>query len=372
MTTGHPKILFLYLKAFSGHGGIEQVNRTLMQLLHELSLEDKIDIQAVSPYDTKPDIRYFPESRFSGYEGSRWRFMRDMLRRNRQADVVIAGHINLAPAVHLLKIRNPKLRVIVLAHGIEVWRPPGRLKRRLLKIADRIIAVSAFTRNKLMDIQDLPADKIAVLPNCFDPLYRFPRSFSKPAYLLERYQVSAGQPVLFTLCRLSASEAYKGYDKVIQCLPYLLKDYPGLLYIIGGRYDPAEKQRLDQLIQLLHLEQHVLLTGFIPDTAVSDHYHLSDVFVMPSTGEGFGLVFLEALAHGIPVVAGNADGSAEALLDGRLGLLVDPGDPAAIAEAIRQSLLQPGDPAERQQAVKAAFNYSEYKARLENILFSPA
>jgi glycosyltransferase involved in cell wall biosynthesis len=71
---------------------------------------------------------------------------------------------------------------------------------------------------------------------------------------------------------------------------------------------------------------------------LADHYRLSDVFAMPSTGEGFGIAFLEAMACGVPCVAGNADGSRDALDHGRLGFLVDPRDPAAVAKGIESAL----------------------------------
>jgi glycosyltransferase involved in cell wall biosynthesis len=143
-----------------------------------------------------------------------------------------------------------------------------------------------------------------------------------------------------------------------------MADYPDLRYILAGKSDETERRRLTNIIRDLGLESHVHLPGFLPDAELIDHYLLADVFVMPSKKEGFGLVFIEALACGVPVVAGDADGSAEALQNGRLGLLIDPDDPAAIAGAIRQTLQHPGDPAARQKSVAAAFNYPDYKSRL--------
>jgi glycosyltransferase involved in cell wall biosynthesis len=199
-------------------------------------------------------------------------------------------------------------------------------------------------------------------------LFRISGYLFQAGYLLQRYGLQPGQPVLLTISRLNAREGYKGYDKVLACLPELLADYPNLQYILAGKSDEKEHRRLTNIIRELGLESCVHLPGFLPDAELSDHYLLADVFVMPSKKEGFGLVFIEALAHGVPVVAGNADGSAEALQNGRLGLLIDPDDPAAIAGAIRQTLQHPGDPAARQKAVAAAFNYPDYKTRLWKLL----
>lgn len=367
-----PGVLFLFLKAFRSTGGIEKVNRTLLRALFEFYLEQKASVRAASPYAIQPDERYFPREMLKGYGGARWRFLIDMLWRDWKSDLVLVGHVNLAPAVWLLKKRYPGLKIAVMAHGIEVWTPLTGFKRHLLHQADHIIAVSRFTAGKLITVQGLPAEKIKVLPNCLDPFFQLPDNFSKPGYLLQRYGLRPGQPVLITISRLNAHEGYKGYDKVLACLPGLIAQYPDLQYILAGKSDRAERARIKALVQALKLESHVHLPGYLPDEELADHYRLSDVFVMPSKKEGFGLVFIEALACGTPVVAGNADGSADALLDGRLGRLVAPDDPEAIAEAIRQSLLQPGDPLERQKAVKAAFNYSDYKDRLERLLFPPA
>lgn len=362
-------IFFLYLKAFDATGGIEKVNRTLMKALHDLHLEHQIHVQVASPYENKPDERYFPKEYFTGYGGNRWLFMADMVLKNHSADYLLVGHINLAPAAFILQKKYPRLRTAVITHGIEVWKPLSGWKRRFLRQANHIIAVSRFTAEKLVAVQGLGRKKISVWPNCPDPFFNFPDNFSKPDYLLLRYGLKPEQPVLLTIARLHARESFKGYDHVLTCLPDLLAQYPGLRYILAGKYDESEYRRLNSRIRNMGLGSRVLLPGYIPDEELSDHYRLADVFVMPSKKEGFGLVFIEALACGTPVVAGNADGSAEALLDGRLGLLIDPDDPASIAGAIRQSLQNPGDPAKRQQAVKHFFNYPDYKARLGEILF---
>lgn len=362
-------VLFLYLKAFDATGGIEKVNRTLMKALYDFHLESQIRVQAVSPYETAPDERYFPKANFTGYGGSRWLFMADMWWKSRRPDCLLVGHVNLAPAVLLLQKKYPRLKTVVVTHGIEVWKPLKGLKRRLLRQASRVIAVSRFTAGKLVSVQGVSPEKITVLPNCLDPFFEFPGVFSKPGYLLQRYGLQPEQPVLLTVARLHAGEVFKGYDHILTGLPGLLNHYPDLRYILAGKYDNAEYRRLLYRIRNLGLESRVLLPGYIPDDELTDHYRLADVFVMPSKKEGFGLVFIEALACGTPVVAGNAGGSAEALLDGRLGHLADPDDPVAIAGAIQKSLQQPGDPAERQRAVKQTFNYFSYKYRLSEILF---
>src|SRR5207249_10072823 len=86
----------------------------------------------------------------------------------------------------------------------------------------------------------------------------------------------------------------------------------------------------------LGVERHVVFAGYIPEEQKADHYRLADAFVMPGRGEGFGIVYLEAMACGIPVVASKADASREAVLDGRLGVLADPSNPQEIHAAIQE------------------------------------
>jgi glycosyltransferase involved in cell wall biosynthesis len=93
-----------------------------------------------------------------------------------------------------------------------------------------------------------------------------------------------------------------------------------------------------RLIRELGLTDAVILAGYIPDHELRAFYNLCDVFAMPSKGEGFGIVFLEALACGKPVIAGNKDGSVDAVLNGRLGVRVDPESVDEISEALIQVL----------------------------------
>jgi glycosyltransferase involved in cell wall biosynthesis len=109
----------------------------------------------------------------------------------------------------------------------------------------------------------------------------------------------------------------------------------------------------------------VIFAGRILESEKVAHYRLADAYVMPSRGEGFGIVYLEALACGIPVVGSKVDGSREALRDGKLGLLVDPGNPDEIKTAIRAALQKP-----RGQVVAGLdyFSYASFQQRCRELL----
>jgi len=154
---------------------------------------------------------------------------------------------------------------------------------------------------------------------------------------------------LLTVARLARSERYKGYDRVIQTLPYVLKEVGPTRYLVVGAGDDLPRVR--KMASDLGLSSHVVFCGYVPDAELPAYYNLCDVFLLPSKEEGFGIACLEALACGKPVIAGHARGSPEAVLHGQVGLLVDPDDVQAIAKAIvkllkaKARLLEADEPA---------------------------
>jgi glycosyltransferase involved in cell wall biosynthesis len=145
-----------------------------------------------------------------------------------------------------------------------------------------------------------------------------------------------GHPVIMTLGRLSRSERYKGVDEVMDVLLSLREKIPNLKYLIVG--DGDDRARLEAKAGSLGLTQHVVFANQASETEKVAHYSLGDVFVMPSSGEGFGIVLLEAAACGLPVIGSAIDGSREALLGGALGQLVDPRNSDELEKAILGSL----------------------------------
>ena len=188
----------------------------------------------------------------------------------------------------------------------------------------------------LLKEQDLHPDKVSVLPNTVDT-QRFTIG-EKPTYLLERYRLKAEQPVILTVCRLCSTETYKGYEKIIEAIPHIQKVIPDVHYLIVGKGD--DRSHLEQLIARAGLEECVTLAGFVPDAELCAYYQLCDVFAMPSKLEGFGIVYLEAIACGKPAIGGNQDGAIDALCHGELGVLVDPDDARAIATGITDIILK--------------------------------
>jgi glycosyltransferase involved in cell wall biosynthesis len=248
-------------------------------------------------------------------------------------DLIISTHLNFTRAAHWLKL-IAGIPYWAVAHGIEAWDIKQPSLRFAVLNADRIFAVSNYTRNRLIENLEIEADKVSLLPDTFDS-NRFTIT-AKPEYLLRRYGLKPNQPVILTVSRLVASEQYKGYDRIIMGLPEIRRSIPDVRYIIVGGGD--DHSRVEALISRLNLQGQVTLTGYVPDDELCDHYNLCDVFAMPSKGEGFGIVFLEALGCGKPTLAGNKDGSVDALYNGELGALVDPDDVDEIARTLTRIL----------------------------------
>jgi glycosyltransferase involved in cell wall biosynthesis len=216
------------------------------------------------------------------------------------------------------------------------------------------------------------ASKIAIFPNTIDPFFQYPTLFQKPAYLLERYGVEPNEQILFTLTRLSSTEKYKGYDLVIAALPSILKQYPNTRYFLAGKPDAAEEARILGLIEANGVKGKVVLLGYIKEEEISDHYLLADAFIMPSRKEGFGIVFIEAMACGLPVIAGNQDGSVDALQNGELGCLINPQNQQEIIDSVvavfdKKNQATGEERLLLQQKVQKIFGFPTYKNRLRQL-----
>jgi glycosyltransferase involved in cell wall biosynthesis len=371
-----PKCLHLWVPELSGVGGIQHYSRILLRGLKDLL--PKTQIRVLSKNDSHFD---FPPRKGTSFRSTgavpgvirTARFCSLLMEQTliQRPDLAIITHLHFAPAAYVLK-RLFGLRYWVSAHGLEAWGPMSRLLRRALRNADRILSVSRHTQQRMVETQRLDPARFFVLPNAVKEEVFFPTG--KPIHLLRRYGLEAGQKILFTLARLDSPDRYKGYDRVIDSLDRIRRMVPDVHYILSGR--GAENKRIRRRVRRLGLQQHVTLTGFLPDRDLRDHYNLCDLFVMPSQGEGFGIVYLEALACGRPVLAGNEDGSREPLLGGELGALVNPQDQSALTERIVDLLLA-RSPSDRfydtgylRRRTIEHFGFEAFKERLGRLLKS--
>ena len=380
------KFLFLATELFNGIGGIQVFNNHLVRALLELGHSTRIvsmnDSQACklaslpasrSSSLSACQLESFPACKLDSLKALRKpMFFADTLKTVFcfKPDIILCGHVNYSPFCIALS-KAFKIPYFTITHGIEVWSLK-RSKLFGLKHSNKILSVSQFTKNKILNqLSGYPEKDISILHDTFDPERFKPKP--KPVHLMEKWGIKKDDKVLLTIARLSKTEKYKGYDKVIEVLGDVIEEVPNVKYIIGGYGDDTE--RIKRVIRDSGLGDKIILTGFIPHEEVVDYYNLCDVFVMPSKGEGFGIVFLEALACGKPVIAGNHDASPEAVLSGELGILVDPDNVNEIKEAIVSVLKREVpekllDSSYLRQRIFDTYGYPKFKERLERIITS--
>jgi glycosyltransferase involved in cell wall biosynthesis len=355
------RFLAIVPEAFGGFGGIAVYNRDFLTALAELPLCEKVTVLPRlirhAPLAVPPRIELLEKA-----ANSRVRYVRELVRaliKRQRYDVVLCGHINLLPFA-VIASRLMGAKHVLLIYGTDAWMPTGRrVSDRLVACADLVISISRFTKTRFLSWSSVRDHQVHLLPNAIR-LEEYGAG-EKPHYLERRYRLE-GKKVLMTLARLQQNEQQKGLDEMLEIFPELLAEEKNLSYLIAG--DGDDRQRLERKVVALGLGKHVVFAGRVPEAEKADHYRVADVFVMPGRQEGFGFVFLEAMASGIPVVASSLDGSREAVLDGELGELADPDDREALKAAIRRALRRPRQIPEG----LSFFSYEKFRERLRAII----
>lgn len=335
------QVLLLTLNTFSRTGGIQLFNRSV-----HLALQQATDPGATllhwSLYDQSSDLpeayqQAAPQVQFKGFGGNKWAFVKALWQTVSVCDVVLWGHINLARFSMLPGLRAKKW--MLFCHGIEVWQIQGFLKKSVAGQMDKLLCVSKYTMDRLRQ-QGLPAEGLTLFPNCLHPFFAA-MPLTDTTVWKQRWRIDEGGCYLLTLARLEHTEQQKGYDGIIKALPDLAVQYPEIRYILAGKWDDAEYTRIRQLAETLGVNDRLLMPGFVPEEWLPALYNLSRVFAMPSSKEGFGIVFLEAAWWGCRLVAADAGGAPEALLHGKLGALVPPDNAEALTQALLRQLALP-------------------------------
>lgn len=332
------RVLMLASDAHGGRGGIAQYNRDAISALAALERIEEIlvlpRLVEHAEFALPPRVRYDMKAA-RGRLWFVWRAFIAAMRGGRFA-VVFCGHINLLP-VAVLAALLLRAKLVLAVHGTDVWTPPRSLLARLfMPRVDLILSVSQFTLERMSSWVPDVRDRATVVPNTVD-LERFGLA-AKDAELVRRLGLD-GKRVIMTLGRMAADERAKGFDEVIELMPQLLSRDADLVYLCVG--DGDDRPRLQAKAAGLGLGNSVIFTGSVPEAAKPDYFRLADAYVMASRGEGFGIVLLEALACGIPVLGSTADATQEALLYGELGPAVDPGNCDELAAAIMTTLKRP-------------------------------
>ncbi len=247
---------------------------------------------------------------------------------------------------------------LIPLYGIEVWSPLSRSRRRALAAAAVRFAISHYTVRRALPFAPF-LEGTPVVPLALEE--RQPEG-AVDAGLLRRL----GQGYLLIVGRMAASERYKGHDQILDALPHL----PEARLVVAG--DGDDRPRLAARAADLGLARRVAFTGFVSEATLIELYRRAAVFVMPSLGEGFGLVYLEAMRAGKPCVAARGSAAEEVLAEGETGLLVRQEDAGELVAAL-QSLLANPEAARRmgeagRRRWRNEFGTDRFRARIEPLL----
>ncbi len=249
---------------------------------------------------------------------------------------VHCGHILTGVAGYLAK-RIWGRPYIVFTYGAELTREGlGALKRTVLRNATAVITISRYTTEQALRLGVRPGRVVVIAPGVDSARYRPDLDGTA---IRARHHLGE-RPVLVTVGRLAPTAQYKGHDTVIKALPAIRRHVGEVAYLVVGT--GPDQPRLEALATQVGVSAHVVFAGYVSDAELPSYFAAGDVFVMPNrvdplgkgeATEGFGMVFLEAAACGLPVIAGNNGGARDAVVHEQTGLLLDVPDAAHVAEA---------------------------------------
>jgi phosphatidylinositol alpha-1,6-mannosyltransferase len=299
-----------------GHDGISELTRQVVHSLASMYGKDRVEVWALAgagPIDIAP-------ASFWSATGKRLRFVHRTMATAARSSInldVFVLHVHLAPLAEVLRCRGA--RIVTFLIGIEVWKPLRSRERVSVRHAHRLIAISEFTATNFRRANPSLAD--CPLTVCLPGISS-----------TEQVTCSDTDPDLSLIVgRLSSAERYKGHERLIDIWPDVRTSVPNARLLVVG--DGDDRLRLETLARSRSLVDAVIFAGRVSDDELRRLYNKAAMFIMPSTGEGFGFVYLEAMRAAKPCVAvhGAAD---EIIREGTDGFIVEPGADAALAAAI--------------------------------------
>ena len=307
-------MLALVSDAFGGRGGIAQYNRDFLgaaATAPDIAAIEILPRHVADPFTLPAKVHQAAAAQ------SRAGFVLQALAMGltKKPDIVFCGHINLAPLAAVVA-RLCGARMILQTHGIEAWDRPREIYRRAVEAADLVLCVSRYTRARLLSWAAIAPERVVVLANTVG------QSFTPgDASALRHAWKLDGKRILLTVARTESRERYKGHERVIAVLPRLARD---VVYVVLGEGNDLE--RIKDVAYRAGVGERVYFKHAVNRDTLIAAYRMADLYVMPSTGEGFGIAFLEAMASGTPALGLAVAGATDALCDGTLGTAASEAD----------------------------------------------
>ncbi len=327
------RVLALVTDAFGGYGGIAQYNRDFLTALSQSKHVSEIVVLPrvghCSTFELAPKVNQLsPVKSKAAYSLAAFT---TAVRKKAPLDLLFCGHIYTAPLAAFLG-KSLKAPVWLQTHGIDAWERPAKALRLAVERSALITTVSRYTRRRMLEWSNIDPFRVRVLPNTVRPIF-LPGEDN--AEVRAKYHLSR-KKIILTVSRITKEDYYKGHSGVINALTAVRGYHPDLVYVIVG--DGDGRIDLERQVSELGLQEFVRFVGRVSDEDVLALYQSASAFIMPSTKEGFGIVFAEAAATGLPVIGGSQDGSVDALADGRIGRVIDPRSQDQIVIALNDAL----------------------------------
>jgi len=362
------RILLLLSSVFGLTGGVHTFSRALIKATDDLTDDLSLDITVFSlldgevPFQAAADYMSSGRTRYRGFKGNKAAFAAATLLAGWWADRVVFGHVNFSS----LACEMPKPIKSLVVHGIDVWRLLPSLQKLGISQMREILSVSEYTQEAFVHFNGMPPAQFRLLPDTLDPFYSRTAGRIRPAKEL-------GLPpghMMLAVTRLASTEDYKRIDLVIKAMPAILRHIPDAFCVVVGH--GGDRSRLEKLAQETSVADRVIFAGFVADELLPTYYTACELFVLPSTREGFGIVFLEAMYHAKACVGATAGGVPEVVKDGETGLLAEPSSVDSFVQCVVRLL---GNREEREAMGRRGkarqereFSYEKFRARVEMVL----
>jgi len=353
------RALFCTITQEPGHGGIARVSSLLWNVI-QTCYPGSSEILTATSYGKKlsalAKLRFV--ARVIQCQGSG------------SCDELFFDHLGLARTQSLVPASRRRPYGIFL-HSIEAWGPLDGSHLKVLKEATIRVANSHYTAARIAaanpSIGMIDVCHLALDPDGFRSSLPSARFYESPEEQIVR-QIRPNSVLI--VGRMMKSERHKGHEQLIHTWPLVLKKVPDAQLVIVGQGDDVS--RLIRMAAEVGVRADVLFTGRVSDRVLDDIYDRVAVFAMPSRGEGFGIVYLEAMQHGLPCIGAIHDAAREIVVDGETGYLVDQGDMTDLSNKLARLL---ADPSLRRRLgsnghnrLQTNFSFEGFRSRISAVL----
>lgn len=325
MPAARAPLLYLSVETYGKGGGVPSYGRRLVEILSAYGAARQQELLSASLTDGEAELERHSQPvcyrRFYGARGSIPRFVWQCARLGlERPSLAVVGHLGQAPVAWTLRRAGLLRNYIIVLHGVEAWQPVAKLDLVAIRGAAAIVATTQFTVEQFRTHNAVSDSLFHVIPLALGE-----SELPPPAPFVPNRRPWR----ILSVGRLASAERYKGVDTLIHAVARLrARELPVKLMVVGRGDDI---NRLEAIRCSLGLQNEVEFLGAVGDAQLEDLFRACDVFALPSKGEGFGIVFLEAMRFAKPCIGGRHGGTPEVIDEGETGFLVDHGDVESLA-----------------------------------------